>query len=277
MHGLSVLFHYIVGDINKVVDRTDAVCGKASLHPFGRRSDLDIFYHSRRVSGAEIRIFYRNLDVVGSVLPVSCCLHNRRTEFPAESGCRLSGDSDHAVAVHTVGCDLILKDNIVQAERFDGALSDFCVFRENINTVFRSFRIHFSGASKLFDGAHHTAGFHAAELSFLDQDSSGSFLAVVASRHTAAVQNDRNLVSLFYIGSSGYDLYSLCSDIHLADDQFVRVGMSLYLHDLSDDDFIQIRVQLFIPFHLRSGKRHGVCVFLGCHIQIRHIHFDPGH
>ena len=34
MHWLSVFFHYIVCDINKVVDRTDSYGRKSSLHPF---------------------------------------------------------------------------------------------------------------------------------------------------------------------------------------------------------------------------------------------------
>ena len=79
-----------------------------------------------------------------------------------ESSSRFSGDSDHTVAVHTIGSHFIFKDHIVKPQCVNSAFSYHSVFRENINAVFRRFRIKFSGRSKLFNGAHHTVGIHAS-------------------------------------------------------------------------------------------------------------------
>ena len=114
MHRLSELFHHIVGNIYQVVDRTDAVGSQASLHPFGRRTDLYIFYHSCAVSRAQICIFYSYFHIVVSVFTVALYLHYRRNKLLVKSSCNLSGNSDNAVAVYTIGSDLIFKDHIIQ-------------------------------------------------------------------------------------------------------------------------------------------------------------------
>src|SRR5699024_11458647 len=69
----------------------------------------------------------------------------------------------HAEAVHAVGCDLILKDRIVQAQSLYRALSHDRVFRENIDAVLRRFRVHLTAGAQLFDGAHHACALHSAE------------------------------------------------------------------------------------------------------------------
>ena len=80
MHGLAVFFHHIVGNVNQVVDGTDAAGCQSSLHPFGRRSDFDIFAHSCTVSGAEVGIFNGNLDVVVDIVSCFFYFHNGRYE-----------------------------------------------------------------------------------------------------------------------------------------------------------------------------------------------------
>ena len=156
VHWLSELFHYIVCNINQVVDRADSVGSQAALHPFRGRSDLYIFYHSCTVTRAKLRFLYSYFHVVGCFLIVSCHLYFRRAEFLAEgSGC-FSCDSKNAVAVYTVGSNLIFKYNVVKSKCLDRTLAHNCIFRENIDSVFRSFRIHVAVASKLFNGAHHT-------------------------------------------------------------------------------------------------------------------------
>ncbi|EJW91953.1 hypothetical protein EVA_19939 [gut metagenome] len=58
MHGLSKFFHYIVGNIHQVVNGADPIGCKASLHPFGRRSDLYIFYHSRDITRTKLWVLH---------------------------------------------------------------------------------------------------------------------------------------------------------------------------------------------------------------------------
>ena len=134
----------------------------------------------------------------------------------------------------------------------DGAFPYYRVFRENINSIFRSFRIKLSGGTQLFNRAHHSVGFYSSELTGFDRNTSGSLLSIVASCNSSSLQNYRNLVSFFYIWSPCNDLDRLCSDIYLADDQFICIRMFFNFFDLSDNDLIQVRVQLFIAFHLGS-------------------------
>ena len=275
MHWLSKFFHYIVCDINKVIDRADSVGCQTSLHPFRGRSDLYIFYNSCAVTRAELRIFYSNLYIVRCFLIISFALYNRRAELFAESGCCFSCNSQYAVAVYTVGCDLIFKYNVIQSKCLDRTFTYNRIFRENVDSVFRCFRIHFSCASEFFDGAHHTAGFDSTKFSLFDLNSTRSFLSVMSACYASAVKNNRNLISFFYVWGTGNDLYRFCSDIYLADDQFICIRMFLDLINLSDHDFVKICIQFFKAFHLCSCQCHGICIFLCCHVKIRHIHFNP--
>ena len=68
----------------------------------------------------------------------------------------------------------------------------------------------------------------------------------------AAVQNHGNLVPLLHIRRACNDLNGFPADIHLTDDQFVRVRMTLDLYDLSHDDLLQVLVQTFISFYFGS-------------------------
>ena len=162
MHRLSKLFHNVIGNIYQVVNGADAVGCQTSLHPFWRRSDFYIFYHSRTVSWAQFCIFHSNLYIVMSVFAVSLYLNYRRNEFFIKSCRSLSCNTDNTVAVHSVGSNLIFKDHVVQSQSVDSAFSHYCVFRENINSIFRSFGIKLSGRAKLFNGAHHSIGLHAS-------------------------------------------------------------------------------------------------------------------
>ena len=275
VHWLTKFFHYIVCDIYQIIDRTDSIGSQTSLHPFRRWSDLNILYDSCAVTRTKFRIFYRYFYIVRSFFIISLTLYNRRTEFLIKRSCRFSCNSQYAVAVNTIGCDFIFKDNIIQAQCLDRTLAYNSVFRENIDSVFRCFRIHFSCASQLFNGTHHTIGIDSAKFSFFDFNSTRCFLSVMSTGNTSAVKNNRNLISLFYIRSACNNLYSLCSDIHLADDQFICIRMFLNFFNLTDHDLIQICVQFFKAFHFCSCQCHGICIFLCCHIKIRHIHFNP--
>ena len=66
----------------------------------------------------------------------------------------------------------------------------------------------------------------------------------MAACYTSAVQNNRNLVSFFYIWCTGYDLNGLAADIYLADDQLISIRVLLDLLNLSDDDFVKVCVKL---------------------------------
>ena len=275
MHWLSELFHYIVCNIYKVIDRADSVSCQTSLHPFWRRSDLNILYNPCAVTRAELRILYCNFYIVGCFLIISLALYYRRAELLVKSSCCFSCNSKYTVTIYTVGCNLIFKYNVIQSQGFDRTLAYNSIFRENIDSVFRCFRIHFPCTSQFFDRTHHTAGFNSAEFTFLNFDSTRSFLSVMTACYTSAVKNNRNFISFFYVWSTCNDLYRFCSNIYLTDNQFICIRMFLDLVDLSDHDLVQICIQFLEAFHLCSCQCHGICIFLCCHIKIRHIHFNP--
>ena len=252
VHWLTVFFHNIVCDINKVVDRADSVGSQTSLHPFRGWSDLDVFDNSCCVSRTKFRIFYGYFDIIGCFFIISCLFDYRRNEFLIKSSCCFSRDSQHTIAVYTVGCDLIFDYNIIKTECFDRTLSYNRIFRENIDTVFWCFRVHFSCASKFFDGAHHTEGFYTSEFSFFDFDPTRSLLSVMSSGNTSAVQNDRYFISFFDIRRTCDDLYSFCSDVYLANDKFICIRMFFYFFNLSNYDLVEICVQFFEAFHFCS-------------------------
>ena len=102
MHRLTVLFHHIICNINNIVDWTDALCAKPLLHPLRRRSDLDIFHDSCRISGTQIRIEHGYLDIIIDIFAVSGFFYDRRNKFFSEGCSRLARDSEHRETVHTV-------------------------------------------------------------------------------------------------------------------------------------------------------------------------------
>ncbi len=243
MHRLTIFFHDIVCDIYQVVDRADAVGSQTSLHPFRGRTDFYIFYDSCTITWAEIFIFYSYFYIIVDIFVVTGSCYNRRNEFFLESSCCFSCDTQYTVAVYTVGSDLIFDHCIVQSQCFDRACTNGSIFRENIDSVFRSFRIHFSCGAKFFDGTHHTVGIHTTQFSGFDLDSARSFLTVVSTCNSSSRKNNRNFVSFFYIWSAGNDLCYFIAYIYLADDQFICVRMFLNLFNLSDHDVFQIGIQ----------------------------------
>ena len=75
----------------------------------------------------------------------------------------------------------------------------------------------------------------------------------MSARNASAIQNNRYLVSFFYVRSTCNNLYDLCSYIYLTDDQFICVRMFLNFLNLSYYDLIQISIQLCKTFYLCSG------------------------
>ena len=252
MHRLSILFHHVVCDIYDIINRTDAIGSQPPLHPLRRRSDFDILYHPGRVAWAKVCILYRNLYIIMGILVIPRHLNDWRNKFLSESSGSFPGDSQHTIAVHTIRSYLILKNHIVQPQRFYSTLAYHSILRENVNSIFRCLRIHLTGRAKLLNRAHHAAGLNAPELSLFNLNSARRHLSIMSASHTPAVQYHRNLIALLHIRGSCHDLHRLCSHIYLADDQFVRVRMPLNRKNLANHDFFQICVHLLIALYLRA-------------------------
>ena len=70
--------------------------------------------------------------------------------------------------------------------------------------------------------------------------------------HASTVQYDRHFCTFKYIFRTCYDLYCLCSYIHLTYDQFVCIRVLFNLIDLTNDNLFQICIQLFIALYFCS-------------------------
>ncbi len=276
VHGLSVLFHHIVCDIYQIVDGPDAACRQPSLHPFRRWRDPDIRAHSCTVTGTQVFILNFHFDII---VDIPCFLLNLYIRFMERltEGCRrLSGDTDDAVAVHPVGRDLILKHRVPESQRRNGIFPDRHGIIKNIDTVFRRFRIKVPVRAQLLYGTHHPLGRHSAKFPCLDRDTVlRQRAAVMAACHLAAVQYHRHLIARLHIRRAGHDLNRLLPDIHLADNQFIRVGMRRDLRDLTNHDLLQIFIRSLISFTFCAGQGHRIAEFLIRALQFRHICFNP--
>ena len=187
MHWLTVLFHHIVGDIDNIVDRTDALCAQAFLHPFRWRSDLDILYHSCRITWAEICRLYRHLDIIVDILVISCLCNNLWYKFFFKGCCCFSCNAKNSKAVYTVGCDLIFYNGIIQSQYLDSIGSHLGILRENINAVFRCIREHIAVWTQFFDRTHHTVWFYATQFALLDLDAALGLFTVMTAGNTSAI------------------------------------------------------------------------------------------
>ena len=98
----------------------------------------------------------------------------------------------------------------------------------------------------------------------------------MAACYLSAVQNHGNLVPFLHIGSTGNDLDHPFTDIHLADDQFVGIGMLFNGNDLADHDLLQIFIKTLKALDLCSGQSHGIGIFLSRYFKVRNVCFDPG-
>ena len=61
MHGLTVLQHDVVGDVNDIIDGTHAIRTQTLPQPLGRGADLDICDHTGGIAVAEVSS--RNLHI----------------------------------------------------------------------------------------------------------------------------------------------------------------------------------------------------------------------
>ena len=162
MHGLSVLFHDIVGDVHNIVDGTDAVSRQTALHPLGRRRKLYIFNHPGAVTGTQLAVLHPHIQIVVDILAVACWCDHRGMECLAKGGRGLSGYANHTVAVHTVGGNFILEYAVTQAQHLDCICAFLCVCRKDIDAALRGIRIHIPAGSQFLHGTHHAAGLHAS-------------------------------------------------------------------------------------------------------------------
>ena len=162
MHRLSIFFHDIVGNIDQIIDGTNSIASQGSLHPLRRWTNLDILHHSGSIPWTQIWIFHCDFHIVRSLLIISSLNNLRRTKFLIESRSRLPRNSQRTITVYSIRSDFIFKNHIPKPQCFDGIFAYLRVFRENVDSILRSLRIHVTRAAQLFDGAHHAVRLYSS-------------------------------------------------------------------------------------------------------------------
>ena len=75
----------------------------------------------------------------------------------------------------------------MQSELLDRVRTDHCILRENVDAIFRRFRVKFSGRAKLLDRTHHAIGLNAAQLTLFDLDAAFGHFSVMIARDPSAI------------------------------------------------------------------------------------------
>ena len=270
MHGLAVLQHDVVGDINDVVDGADAVCSQAAAQPLGGGADLDVGDHTGGVTVAQILSGDLNVQLLEDAACIGA-LDNGLVVVHglAEGGSGLTGQADDGVAVGTVVGDLEVNDGVVVADDLvdvlaDGAgliVQDPDAIEDGVGEVAQ-------GQTQLFQAAEHAVGLDAAQLALGDVDAAGQ---------PGVVHGHGDHVALLDILCAGDDLDGLVlADVDLADPHVVGVLVADDLGDLADDDVLDLSVHTLPGLDLLAEDGQGVDIFLiGNVAQVHKFGIDP--
>ena len=250
VHRLAVLEHNVVGNINDVIDRTDAAGVQTLAHPRRRRLDLDILDDAGGVARAQIGVLDLDGHILVDVVAHALDLRGLDRERTVEGSCGLAGKADHAQAVRTVGRDLEVGDPVVQTEYLLDVLTNRGAGRQEQDAVLAGIRYAAVAQAEFLERAHHAVGRHAAQLSLGDLYAAGQGGLVQADR--ADLANGRRR----YIGCASDDLRRLLlADIELADLQMVGVRMVDNGQDLAGHNVFDLCAEVVDLLDLGAG--HG--------------------
>ena len=264
MHRLAVLEHNIVGDINDVVDRTNAAGVQTLAHPRRSRLDLDILDNAGGVARAQVGVLDLDGHILVDVVANALDLRGLDAERTVEGSRSLAGQTDHAQAVRAVGRDLKIGNPVVQTKHLLDVLANRSAGRQEKDAVFARIRYAAVGQTQLLERAHHAVGRHAAQLALGDLHAARQGGLVQADR--ADLANGRRR----YIGCAGDDLHRLLlADIELADLQMVGIRVIDNLEDLAGHNIVDLRTEVVTLLDL--GARHsqlGIILLRGDAVHI---------
>ena len=264
MHRLAVLEHNIVGDINDVVDRTNAAGVQTLAHPRRRRLDLDILDNAGGVARAQVGVLDLDGHILVDVVANALYFRGLDAERTVEGSRSLAGQTDHAQAVRAVGRNLKIGNPVVQTEHLLDVLANRGAGRQEQDAVLARIRYAAVGQTQLLERAHHAVGRHAAQLALGDLHAARQGGLVQADR--ADLANGRRR----YIGCAGDDLHRLLlADIELADLQMVGIRVIDNLEDLAGHNVVDLRAEVVNLLDLGAGHSQlGIILLRGDAVHI---------
>ena len=256
VHRLTVFKHYVVGNVNDVVDGTNTCGAKSHSEPEGRGSDLNVLNYLCRIAEAEVAVADLNRKIVVDLITVAKLLYSGSGDVEGliEADSSLTSETDNRETVGTVRGDLKLNNSVVQHESFLYIHTDLVLILlgENEDSVLDRVGHIVESKIKLGDRAEHTVGGNASEFACLNGDVTGK----------VCYGNSRgNDVACMYVLRAGNDLSNLAADVNLADPEVVGVGVTLHGNDLSYLYVLDVLAENLVAFNLRTGVGHSVAVF----------------
>ena len=264
MHRLAVLEHNIVGDINDVVDRTNAAGVQTLAHPRRRRLDLDILDNAGGVARAQVGVLDLDRHILVDVAADALDRGGLDAERTVEGCGGLTRQTDNAQAVRAVRGNLEVGNPVVQTEHLLDVLANRGAGRQEQDAVLAGIRYAAVGQTQLLKRAHHAVGRHAAQLAL------GDLHAARQGRLVQADWTDLANGRRRYIGCAGDDLHRLLlADIELADLQMVGIRVIDNLEDLAGHNVVDLRAEVVDLLDLGAGHSQlGIILLRGDAVHI---------
>ena len=278
VHRLTVFEHDVVRDIYDIIDGTNARCAKSHTEPKRRGCDLYVLYDTRAVTEAFFCVMDGDIDIICNIvarfLDGGC--GDLRGLFKA---CRaFSCKTDNGKTVGAVRGDLKFDRLIAHTENvYDivaGLVGKLFICIENEDTVGGCVRHIVEGKTKLLDGAEHTFGNLAAELTAFDLMTAcelGHSLFI-----SGAIANG-NVCALKDVFRCGHDLNRLFAAVYLTDHESFCVGVLFDFLDQTDSDILNLVTEELKALDLGACVGHSVAIFFDVNIVAIHKIGKPFH
>ena len=250
VHRLTVLEHNVVGNINDVIDWTDAAGVQTLAHPRRGRLDLDILDNAGGVARAQIGVLDLDGHILVDVVAYALDLRGLDAERTVEGSCGLASQTDHAQAVRTVRGDLEIGNPVVQTEHLFDVLANRGAGGQEQDAVLARIRHAAVGQTEFLERAHHAVGRHAAQLALGDLYAAGQGGLMLCYRADLANGLGSN------VGRAGNDLNGLAvAEVELADLEMVGVRMVDNGQDLAGHNVFDLCAEVVDLLDLGAG--HG--------------------
>ena len=270
VHGLAILQHDIVGDVNDIVNGTYAVGTQSLTHPLGRGADLDIGNHTGSVAVAQFRGGNFHIQFVKDGTCIAALYHRLvMLHLHAKSSGRLTGQTDDGVAVGAVVCDLKFHDGIAVADHIVDIVTGFaCLIVEDPNSVGENTGQIVLGQTQLSKGTQHAVGLFSAKLALGDVYTAGK---------PGIMQCGGDQIAFMYVLGTGDDLYRFFfAYIYLADPHMIGILMADDGNNATNLDIFDLGIHAFVGFDLLTKDSKSFHIFfVGDMGQIHELLIDP--